>query len=336
MTCSSTAASAKFNPNSETLAIGVDMGGTSVKFGVWDGHTRAHREEYPDLRPPSIKTKGFGSALELIGAIAEVVRSIYQSLPKIKTVGMGVPGFVDAETGQVFNLTNVPGWGGIQLNQVLSHACGLPCVAENDANCMAWAEFCHYRSTEAGKKCKNMIGVTLGTGVGGGLVLNGQLFHGSYSGAGEIGQMSIDWEGRPGPYGNTGCLEKYIGNNETAARAQQIYARAGRSLPSFEPKYLSEAATAGDPQALQLWDEFTSQLASSMMNAIYLLNPDTIIIGGGVAEAGEEILFEPLRNKLNACLALPFRDRLKILKAHYGNDAGLIGAARAALHAMHS
>ncbi|MFZ9938022.1 MAG: ROK family protein [Luteolibacter sp.] len=163
-------------------------------------------------------------------------------------------------------------------------------------------------------------GVTLGTGVGAGLVLNGQLCSGSFCGAGEIGQMSIHYRGKPGSYGNTGAQEKYLGNREVAARAAALFKAAA----------LSAAARKGDEVALQVWDQFATQLACGLANCIWLLNPDTVVIGGGLSNAGSP-LFVPLRKKLKHQLHRTFGHKLKIVRARFGNEAGIIGSAAVAL-----
>jgi glucokinase len=177
-----------------------------------------------------------------------------------------------------------------------------------------------------------MVAVTLGTGVGGGLVINGELFRGSACVAAEIGQMSIDFRGKPGTYGNTGAVEEYLGNAEVAARAMELYRASGREVPIEHclPVALSAAARTGDPIALQIWDEFTTQLACGLANCIWLLNPDTLVIGGGVARAGS-LIFGPLRRKLKGQLHKTFIQSLKIVPARFGNEAGIIGGAAIAL-----
>jgi glucokinase len=313
------------------LAIGIDMGGTSVKIAVCRGAELLSEKVRIATDPYKEKP-----AMDLIDAVAAVVQNFRVTYPAVEAVGFGVPGFTSFADGKIYNLTNVPGWKNLELNKVFSAKTGLPTFAENDANAMVYAEYVH----GAGRACQatNMIGVTLGTGVGGGLVLNGKLFRGSFSGAGEIGQMSIDYQGKAGHYGNTGSLEKYVGNNQTAARAKAIYEEAGRSLPpvekpNYSPEAICRAAQEDDPHALRVWDEFTSQLAACLSSCIYLLNPDTLVIGGGVAQAGE-ILFAPLKRKLKYQLAGPFIDDLQVVPAHFSNDAGIIGSAAVALNRL--
>ena len=167
-----------------------------------------------------------------------------------------------------------------------------------------------------------------------GLVLNGGLYRGSTYGAGEIGQMSIDYRGvaATGEHGNIGALEKMVGNREVTALARELYdkARCRVSDEDCTPRALSAAARRGDPVALEVWDLFTTQLASGLCNCVWLLNPDRIVIGGGIAKAGN-LLFGPLKAKMHAQLTLSFRSHLKIVPAKFGNDAGIIGSAAVAL-----
>lgn len=299
------------------LAIGVDFGGTSIKTGV------LYRSNIIDDAPP-IATQGFESPEALIDAISRTISDLRERHPKIEAVGIGMPGFVDFEKGIVHNLTNVEGWRSIPLRNLMIERVGLPCIVENDANCMAYAEW----KRGAGRGMKNIIALTLGTGVGGGVIVNGQIVRGARSGAGEIGQMSIDYQGRVGAYNNSGSLEDYIGNNEIAADARQAYADAGidRNINDCTPHALSLAAQKGDEIAIKIWETVAGKLASALVSCCYLLNPQAIIIGGGVAKAGE-VLFSPLQKRVLSQLSGPFRDYLQILPARFSNEAGMIGAA---------
>jgi len=305
----------------QELSIGIDFGGTSIKVGVVKGH------EIIDFRTP-IPTQNYETPTELIEAIGRRVATLREKHPQIKAIGVGVPGFVNLEKGLVYQLTNVPGWTHVPLRDQLSALTGLPCIIENDANCMAYAEWKH----GAGKGMKHLLCLTLGTGVGSGIISNNMLLHGSHSTAGELGQTSIDYRGRKGAYGNMGALEDYIGNNEITAEAQKEYARQGvsRSLEECAPALLTLAAEAGDTIAVDIWRGVAEKLACAIVNACWLLNPEAIIIGGGVAKAGA-FLFNPLKESLSQQLAPAFIDNLKILPAHFSNNAGIIGAASLAL-----
>lgn len=297
------------------------MGGTTVKYGVVRGH------EMLDEREP-LPTPAFKGPKPLLRELSARIAELQRKHNGIAAIGMGVPGFADITRGYVHELTNVDGWQRVHVAKALTAGTGLPAFVENDANAMCYAEFLH----GAGRGAQNMIAVTLGTGVGGGLVLDGQLYRGSTYGAGEIGQMGIDYAGRMGEHGNVGALEKYVGNREVTARARELYAKARCRVAAedCEPRALSAAARRGDPVALKVWDEFTTHLAAGLSAAVWLLNPDRIVIGGGVARAGK-VLFDPLQAKLRAQLAESFRKGLKVVPAKFGNDAGMIGSAAVAL-----
>lgn len=303
------------------LAIGIDFGGTSVKTGVVKG------SEVIDHAPP-IATPDFDGPEELIDAIARTVEDLRARHPDVKAIGVGMPGFVNFETGTVYNLTNVRGWVNIGLKEQLESKTGLPVTVENDANCMAFAEW----KQGAGRGFQHLICMTLGTGVGGAIIANGQMIRGARHGAGEIGQTSIDYQGRRGHYGNMGALEDYVGNNEITETARLAYEAAGapKGVESCTPAALAAAAGAGDPIALKIWDDVGRMIATAAMNCCWLLNPEAIIIGGGVAKAGK-LVFDPITNYLHEQLSGPFRDHLKIVPARFGNEAGIVGAAVLAL-----
>lgn len=307
------------NPNH--LAIGIDFGGTSVKAGVVLG------SEIIDHAPP-IATQDFSNPEELIAAIVRTTEDLRSRHPQICAIGIGIPGLVNFEKGSVFNLTNVRGWQNIPVRDLLAEATGLPVAADNDANCMAFAEW----KLGAGIGYQHLVCVSLGTGVGGGIIANGNMIRGAKFGAGEIGQTSIDYQGRRGHYGNLGALEDYIGNQEIAQSAFAVYKSAGiaKDLEDCTPAALAEAAEHGDEIALAHWDLIGRMLATAMMNTCWLLNPEAIVIGGGVARAGD-LIFNPFREHLLEQLSGPFKDSLAIIPAAFGHEAGTVGAAALAL-----
>ncbi len=303
------------------LAIGIDFGGTSIKVGV------IYRGNMIDSAPP-IATQEYDGPQELIATMVRVIEGLRESHPGIKAIGVGMPGFVDYEQGLVFNLTNVRGWVNIPLKKLLHDATLLPTVVENDANCMAYAEW----KRGAGRGLKHIVALTMGTGVGGGIIANGQMIRGACYGAGELGQTSIDFQGRVGAYGNKGALEDYVGNNEIAADARNFYESKGvfKTITECSPASLASAASNGDAIALEIWDGIAEKLATTIMNCCWLLNPQAVIIGGGVAKAGD-LLFAPLQKHLFSQLSGPFKDHLSLLPARFGAEAGMIGAAALAL-----
>lgn len=307
--------------NTSPVALGIDFGGTSVKFGVVRG------SQVIDTAP-AIATDDYDEASPLIDAIVRVIEDLRQHHPNISAIGAGVPGFVDFPTGTIHNLTNVRGWKQIPLKEILHQRTGLPTTVENDANCMAYAEW----KQGAGIGKNHLVCVTMGTGVGGGIITHGHMLRGAKSVAGELGQTSIHYEGRKGAYGNLGALEDYIGNNEIAADARDHYATKGidRNISDCSPAALSKAANSGDEIAVEIWQGVASKLATTIVNACWLLNPEAIIIGGGVAKAGN-LLFAPLKKSVSDQLSPAFLNGLEIIPAKFSNEAGIIGAAALAL-----
>lgn len=306
---------------STATAIGVDFGGTSVKPAVV-------RDGVILERGNVIPTRQDGNSTALIGSIVDEINRLKGRHPDVGAVGFGLPGIINAAEGMVLNLTNVKGWRNIPLRSIVSRDTALLTNLENDAKAMAYAEWKH----GAGEGDPNVVCVTLGTGIGGGLILNGRLYRGSTMVAGEIGQMSIDYRGNDFVYGNKGALESYVGIWHISQRAKEIYAAASKSLSNeqAEPEKLSDAADAGDPLAVELWSEIGLKLGVGLSNVIWLLNPHRIVIGGGVAKAGER-LFNKITNTIRERTEKTFWEKLQIVPATLGNDAGIIGAATLAL-----
>ncbi|MBR5330809.1 MAG: ROK family protein [Akkermansia sp.] len=305
----------------DMLSIGVDMGGTSIKFAVVRGTEIIDRAE-------PVRTQDFVAPDAIFAEVGKRLRELIARYPQVKAVGMGIPGFVDHDKGIADSLTNVPGWYDVPVRAMLEEMTGLPAAVDNDANCMAYAEW----KLGAGKGLNDLVCLTLGTGVGSGIVANGRMLRGSLGAAGELGHVSIDYQGRPGYYHNFGALENYIGHPRIQEDAAAAYAAAGqeKSFEDCAPYPLELAAKEGDAIALEMWDSIARKLATGLLNCHYLLNPAAFIIGGGVAKAGE-LLMAPLRGYLKAQMYAPHYARLQILPAMFSNDAGIIGAARMAL-----
>jgi glucokinase len=305
-------------------AIGIDFGGTTIKSALVEEGKIIHRGEVID-------TLRSGDSNAITEALLGRIADLRQVRPDAVAIGVGLPGMIDSVNGIVHRLSNVPGWIDIPLRDLLIRRTGLHAAIENDANSMAYAEW-KYGAARDGK---NVVCVTLGTGVGGGLILNGQLYRGSFFGAGEIGQMSIDYQGRVGNYGNRGAIEKYVGNVQIAKRAQQFYENTGKllAIEHCTPAALEAAAHSGDTVAKQLWAQIGMEIGAALANIVWLLNPDTIVIGGGVAKAGD-LLFEPIRTAIRSVTMPTFYEELKILPAALGNDAGVIGCAAIALDSL--
>jgi glucokinase len=302
-------------------AIGIDFGGTSVKPGVVaEGKVIEFAERIP--------TRSHRGAEALLAAVVRAVEELRGKHPEVRALGAGLPGMIDSVRGRVYELSNVPGWKDVGLTELLEKRTGLPVAIDNDANAMTYAEWLY----GAGRDGVNVVCVTLGTGVGGGLILDGKLYRGSRLGAGEIGQMTLDPHGVPGHYGNFGALEKYVGNVQIGERAQLLYREAGltKSEEECAPHALQLAADKGDTIARQVWEEVGFHLGITLCDIVWLLNPDKIVIGGGVAKAGEYVS-GPIRRTIRERTMKIFHEQLEIVPAALGNDAGIIGSAALAL-----
>lgn len=297
--------------------IAVDFGGTSIKIGVTQGAEIVQKAE-------PLPTPEYESPQAIIDAMCATIKALREKHPEVQGVGLGMPGWVDFYKGVLYQLTNVAVWSEqVPVREIMQAELGMPVVLDNDANAMAYAEW----KLGAGKGLESLVCLTLGTGIGGGIVLHDRLLRGRNVSAAELGQTSIHYSGRVGPFGNRGAIEEYIGNNEMAADAAQLYAEAGQSKTPAEcsPKLLEAAARAGDPIAGRVYDDFAEKLACLIMNMMYALVPEAFIIGGGVSRAGD-LLFVPLEARLREQLFPVHAEALRLLPARFGADAGLIGA----------
>lgn len=307
-------------------AVGVDFGGTSVKIALVDerGGIKARAKLATDKLP--------GQEAWLT-AVASSIEEMKQKIPadaRFCGVGVGVPGFVDYERGFIYELPNVPGWKGVHLSELLGSRLACRVRIDNDVNAMALGE-CTFG---AGRTYQHAVFITLGTGVGGGLLLNNRLYRGAFSMAGEIGHMTIDMNGVKSPQGKGG-LEQYVGNRRIVERvvreletgrasALETMCKGDRSAITVE--MIGQAARAGDELAQETFDFMADCLAAAFSAVTYLLQPQAFIVGGGVSQNGPT-LFDPLRKHLGERLTRVFADRIEIKMAELGNDAGVIGCA---------
>jgi glucokinase len=253
----------------------------------------------------------------------------------IGAIGFGAPGWVDHEKGIVRELTNISDWEDFPLAREIESAVGLKSFVDNDANVMAVGEMIH----GAGRGHRNFVCLTLGTGVGGAIVIDGDVYRGAQGLAGEIGHMTLDLEGRKCACGAAGCLENYVGNRFITARAIELAWKqsvdgtrsilvemAGNCPENVTAKMLAEAAGRGDEVALEVWREAGLRLGTSLAGLVNLLNPECFIIGGGVANAGD-LLFDPIREAMESLAMNELGYCTPLVKAELGEEAGLIGAA---------
>lgn len=312
------------------FAIGVDFGGTSVKLALVNerGQIKARRR---------FVTKDVRGQEGWLDRVAQEVGDIVAKEAAGRTLsglGVGVPGFVDYERGFIHDLPNVPGWTGVHLAGLLEQRLKVRARIDNDVNAMALGE-CTFG---AGRTYQHAVFVTLGTGVGGGLLINNKLYRGAHSMAGEIGHVSIDMNGVPSPQG-FGGVEQYVGNSRIVARAVKalesgrasvIDGLVGGDRAQVTPKVIKEAADQGDALALEILEFVTDCLATAFASITYLLQPQAFIVGGGVAEEAA-LLFKLLRKNVDKRLSPHFARRIEIKPAELGSDAGVIGCATLAM-----
>jgi glucokinase len=293
--------------------IGIDLGGTNLKIGLLDQgcHIRYRA---------ALSTKRFTRKNDLIIAITDSIRRIIKdkNLKKseIQGIGLGLPGPIDVQKGIVHFFPNIPGWKEVRLKGILQKRLGLPVYLDNDANLMALAEF--HRG--AARKVKNAVCLTLGTGVGGGVIIDAKLYRGSTFNAGEIGHIPINEDGPRCNCAGKACLEAYVGNKPILKKARQVF---GRNISLEE---VSALARRKNKRAIKIWQDAGRRLGIALSGVVNLVNPDVIVIGGGVAAAGE-ILFRNIRSTIARRAMRVQAKHVKVKAAKLGSDAGLIGAA---------
>lgn len=287
--------------------LGLDLGGTNIKWVVLD-------QDGTPLADGSLPTEGDGGPDHVVERLALAGHEAIAAAGPIATAGVGVPGIYDATHGRIRFFTNLPGpWAGHPLGAPLSEALGVPVRLINDARAFTLAE----ARVGAGKGCASLVGVTLGTGVGGGIVLDGRLVLGYHGTAGEIGHQVIDCTPGAPPCGcgNTGCLESFV-------RAAALASAAGTATAA-------EAFAAdqrGDPRAHAAVEKWIDYLAIGLANVVTILTPDRIVLGGGVASAAGRIIV-PLRERFKTHVHLTDPNHVEIVHAALGVRAGAIGAA---------
>ena len=350
-------------------SIGVDLGGTDIKAGlvstVGDVSCRVVVPTDVETGGPKVVASRIAEAVRqvLVKTETEGIHATSKSdsaqqptrnsTKVLETdddayeigVGLGSPGLIIAETGVVHFSPNFPGWSDIPLvtyvNAALAklqhaqsdtHKQYKPILRgmDNDVNAMTLGELHH----GAGVGYNNLVALTLGTGVGGGVVIDGKVYHGSQNTAGELGHTVVEPNGRYCGCGNQGCLEAYAGAKNIVERIQEkiatgrktVLATAANAETALTPRMIAEAAQAGDELAIEIFAETGRYIGIALTSIAHILNPQIAIIGGGIAEAGEKLLFEPIRTELSK-RAMDIPAQMKIVKAHLGNDAGIVGAA---------
>lgn len=307
------------------LTIGIDIGGTKIAAGVVDEKGKVlatDREQTPSR-----------SAEDVEATVVNLVKSLSKGR-KVEAVGVGAAGFVDEKRSRVLVAPNL-GWLDEPLRVAIESKVGIPVVIENDANAAAWGEF-KFGGGAGG--FDDICVVTVGTGIGGGLIFDGHLYRGAHGVAAEIGHMAVEPGGRLCGCGNRGCWEQYASGNALVREARllaaerraeaEVMLNLGDGTPEgVQGPHVTDAARAGDPVALAAFDSLAHWLGMGMADVTALLDPGCFVLGGGVSEAGD-LLLGPTRKAFIANLsAKDSRPIPEVRLASLGNGAGLIGAA---------
>ncbi len=318
--------------------LGVDVGGTNIVVGtVAEDGSAVH----------GVRTDATGAELGADAVVDRIARLCGASLAdaqrdagvrreQVVGVGVGAPGPLLREAGIVLIAPNL-GWRDYPLRQKVTEALGLPAEIDNDANCAVYGEWW----IGAGRGSRFLVGLTIGTGIGGGIVIDGKLYHGATDLAGEVGHTTIDSTGRRCKCGNYGCLEAYASGPNIAARAiEGIEAGAATALAGYVGGDLSrvtaqtvyQAAQDGDAFALEVVKDTAKFLGTGVANLLNIFNPDVVVILGGVTQAGDS-LFDPLRAEVNRRAFKSAVKACRILPGELPGTAGVVGAAAAYLQA---
>ena len=309
--------------------IGIDVGGTNLKAGLVD-------ESGLILASQSVKVSGLDDQEALAWALVELTQELCRAvgvpLDQLASVGVGIPGTVEVRSGTVLYTCNLP-LKNVPLRKLFHRYLATPFYIENDANCAALAEY----FVGAGRGSKRFITVTLGTGIGGGIIHNGKIFHGANGMAGEVGHMSIVYGGEPCPCGRRGCWERYASATALKRMAQQAVHEHPDSILGamvmengghVSGRSAFDAMRRGDSVGKAVCEQYIDYLAAGIINLVNIFQPDTLAIGGGVSNEEDAYLLQPLRRRVERESIPCSRDKMtKIVKAELGNRAGIIGAA---------
>lgn len=311
-------------------SIGIDLGGTTIKAGIVD-------EKYQIVQSDAIPTRYAEGAKILVDDMAKLVFSLLEKaqipMTEIVAIGLGVPGTANKETGMVEYANNL-GFENEPLVTYLKEYFDKPIYFDNDANVAAWGEYI----AGCGKDCQSMVMVTLGTGIGGGIILDGKLYEGCNYAAGEMGHFVIKCDGEPCNCGRRGCFEAYASATALIRMAKQemqteqgkdsiLWELCVKKIEDLEGRYVFEAAKKGDIIAQKVLERYIYYLSVGITDIINTFQPEILCIGGGISKAGDALL-TPLRQLVDEQVYTRTSTvKTKIVLAELDNDAGIIGAA---------
>ncbi len=289
-----------------TEVIGIDLGGTAIKLGRFT-------EDGTCLQSLTVPTPQPAYPDDVIDMMVYAIEKLAPGMANISAIGIGTPGPADI-TGRVAKIAiNLEGWIDIPVATIIQSRTGIPAVVGNDGNCAGMGE----NWLGAGRNYRNSILLTLGTGVGGAVFINNELFTGHAGSAGELGLISFDPDGHPCNSGNNGSLEQFLSG------------QAIRRITGKEPKEMGELAAAGDRSALEFWDNYGRNLGIGLTSIIYILTPEVAIIGGGIS-ASAEYFIPAAQREIERRVMETSRPKFKLIPAQLGNQAGITGAAKLA------
>ena len=303
--------------------VGIDLGGTNIKAGLVDEQGQIIEK----ASVPTLVERGHEAVIEDMAKLSlQVIETAGKTLDDVGGVGIGLPGVLDPRTGRVPFCTNL-GWHDVPVIELMRKVIDKPIYVDNDATVAALAE--NVAGVSAG--ARSSVFLTLGTGVGGGIVIGGKVYSGSNGVGSELGHMIVMIDGEPCTCGNRGCWERYtsatalirMGREAAKAHPESILNADGEVTGA---KQVMDAAKAGDPAACEVFDKYTTYLATGLVNIINFIDPEIIAIGGGVSAAGE-FLIQPVREKLAKMIFYKAMPYARVELATLGNDAGIIGAA---------
>ncbi|RKU30730.1 ROK family protein [Candidatus Poribacteria bacterium] len=308
--------------------VGVDMGGTKILAAIVD-------EEGNILGTSKIRTNAKDGSSNVIDRIADCIQMVIQgtdvSRDSIQGVGIGAPGPLDPETGVVIVAPNL-GWENVPLKSELEERIDIPTYVDNDVNVGTLGEHTY----GAGQGIKNIVGIFVGTGIGGGIIMNGELFHGASKTAGEVGHIIVKEGGPKCGCGNRGCLEALASRTAMTKSFKKGIKKGKKSvvtkltdgdLNSIRSGVLAKAVDAKDKLTKKILNRTTKYLGVGIGSIVNFLNPEMIILGGGVVEALEDVFVDNIRTAANKYALPGTLDGVQIVKAHLGDNAGVLGAA---------
>lgn len=354
----------KFEPEQDTspyppsndlpLSIGIDLGGTQIRTAVMRGATLLSRvglltgeNPTPDRIIP-----------RMFQAVEQALSEADATFSEVAGIGIGAPGPLNSHTGVVFSPPNLPGWVNVPLRAIFSEQFNVPIFVENDANAAGLAEYMF----GAGRGSREVVYLTISTGIGGGVIADGKIVEGISGTAGELGHMTIDLHGPRCNCGNIGCLESIASGTAIARHANELIAmgkgnqllefalehqpqdakantpvdsaRSKKSIAHINARTVAQAAEAGIPSARQIIATAAEGLGVGLVNIIHIFNPEIIILGGGVTLMGD-LLLEPARRVVQKRAMQVPRESVRIVSAQLGNDVGLVGAGALSYYNRH-